>query len=124
MTGPVTNLPRAGREVEAALNGGDEGWAGLERLMLPAVMPDPFRPDDAVLAEMARYAETEIGARVMAWLRSVTDCAPYPHVTAAGFEQAALAAARHEGRAHVGHLITKAIADGQTIRKRMLAEKT
>jgi hypothetical protein len=115
MTGPVGALPRnIAREVAQATES-PGGWEKLEQLMHPAVMPDPFRPDDAMMMELAKFGTTEVGSGVIAWLRSISDLAPYPHVTAGGIEQAALAAARHEGRAHVGHLMAKAIAEGQRL---------
>ena len=117
MTGPVGALPRnMARDVHEALHDPTSGWEKLEQLMLPAVMPDPFRPQDGMMLELAKFAATAPGAAVIAWLRSITDLAPYPHVTAGGIEQAALAAARHEGRAHVGHLLQKAIAEGERLR--------
>lgn len=117
--GPVAHF--GGRNVAAELDeivGSDgDGWEFLKQQLLPALVNDPFRPEDAVLKELARYASTVEGGKVLAWLHSVTDRAPYP----AGFtsiEQAALAAAKHEGRAVVGHLLTRAVAEGQRIQSK------
>lgn len=117
MSGPVGALSRnIAAEVKAAMDD-PGGWETLGGLMTPAVMPDPYRPADAVMLEAARYATTIEGQRFFAWLRAVSDLAPYPHVTAGGIEQAALAAARHEGRAHVGHLLAKLLAEGERLRR-------
>lgn len=122
MSGPATHIPRPMNAASAALHAleGEEGWAALERLMQPAMMPDPYRPADNVLMELGRYAATAEGQQVLAWLHAITDMAPYPNVTAGNIEHAALAAARHEGRAIVGQLVDRAVKEGTALRARKL----
>jgi hypothetical protein len=116
MTGPVSHLPRnMAREVQEALDSRD-GWKVLEQQLLPAIAADSFHPGDEVLIEIARYAETDTGAKVIAWLHSLSDRAPYPCVTGGNLEHAALGAAKHEGRASVGHVIEKAVREGKRLR--------
>ena len=116
MTGPVAHF--GGRDVKAEAaqqDDGPSGWDWFKAQFAPALAPDPFRPEDAVLVELARYAQTEQGRAGIGWLHSITDGAPYP----AGFsslEAAALAAAKHEGRAGVGLVLTRAVAEGQRLR--------
>jgi len=113
MSGPAAHIPRnVAREMKAAIDD-SSGWKFFEEQMLPAVMADGFRPHDQVMVALARFAATLDGAGVVAWLRAISDCAPYPFVTGGNLEHAALGAAKHEGRAHVGHLIGKAISEGQ-----------
>lgn len=93
-----------------------DGWAAFEKMMQPAVMPDPYRPGDDVMMELARYAETAEGRKVLDWLHSITDGAPYPqHI--GSIEQTALAAAKHQGRVLPGEMIRRAVATGKELRK-------
>lgn len=115
MSGPVAHIPRSvAAELKAAMDD-TEGWKFFEEQLLPAAVADSFRPDDKIMITMARFASTLDGSGVIAWLRSISDRAPYPVVTAGNLEHAALGAAKHEGRAHVGHLIEKAIREGQRL---------
>ena len=115
MTGPVANVGsrNVAREVDDALREGS-GWEFFKKQFLPAVVADTFRPADEVLIEIARYSETQGGARVMAWLHELTDGAPYP-VGTTSLEETAIAAARHQGRAGVGHVLKKAVAEGKRL---------
>jgi hypothetical protein len=92
------------------------GWADFARLIDPAKMPNPFRPEDKMMQEFSRYAETVGGRNVVAWLRSITDLAPYPNVSGGNFEQVAIAAAKHDARATIGRMIAAAITEGTAIR--------
>jgi hypothetical protein len=92
-----------------------KGWDDIERMLNPAKMPNPFKPADEVLMELARYAETEQGRKVLEWLHGVTDRAPYPQV-GMSFENVALAAAKHQGRVLVGDILTAAVLEGQALR--------
>ena len=99
----------------AAQDDGPSGWDWFKQAFAPAMVNDPFRPEDEVLIELARYSGTEQGRAVLNFLHSITDRAPYP----AGFkslEEAALAAAKHEGRAGVGLVLSRAVAEGQRLR--------
>lgn len=118
MTGPaIINGPKHfSKELEQAIEG-RSGWDFLEKQLMPALVHDSFRPENRVLDELARYAETEVGREVIAWLRSISDGAPYPRTGFGTLETTALAAAKHEGRAAVGHALALAIAEGQRLRK-------
>lgn len=115
MSGPVTSIPQSIQARADQALADRSGWDALTKALLPAIAPDPFRPADEVLVEIARFAETREGSAVVAWLHSISDLAPYPEVTLRGFEQAALAAAKHQGRASVGLVLKKAIAEGRAI---------
>ena len=111
MSGPVGSLPRnVMREVEAALHE-SSGWDYFEKNVLPLAVADTFRPADDVLVDLAHYANTAQGRRVLAWLHDLTDLAPYP-IGMKTIEDAAMASARHQGRASVGHVLKKAVAEG------------
>lgn len=117
MTGPVAHFgPRdAAREAEAQPEG-PQGWDWFRQALAPLLQPDQFRPDDQLLIEIARYSETEIGRKVFDWLHALTDRAPYPSGDFKAFEEAAIAAAKHAGRAGVGHVLTRAVAEGRKLR--------
>lgn len=104
------------QEVEAALADKD-GWDWFKQSFAPAPVADPFKPEDEVLLEFSRYADTPLGARVVAWLHLISDQSPYPLGTAS-IEETAIAAARHQGRASVGYVISKAIAEGRMLREK------
>lgn len=115
MSGPVAHV---GKVSTPAIGEGLPdlgGWEQFKTLMQPAMMPDPFRPQDDVLRELARYNSTVEGAKVLAWMRSITDGAPYPQQIGS-IEQTALAAAKHQGRCIVGELVSRAIAEGNRLR--------
>jgi hypothetical protein len=115
MSGPVAHIAKSvAADLKAAMDD-SEGWKFFEENLLPAAMADTYRPDDRVMTSLARFAATLDGRDVVAWLRSISDRAPYPFVTGGNLEHAALGAAKHEGRAHVGHLIEKAIREGQRL---------
>ncbi len=117
MSGPAAHIPRnVAKEVQAAMTEAS-GWKTLEEQLLPAAVADSFHPGEEILIEISRYAETTEGAKVMGWLHQLTDRAPYPCVTGGNFEHAALGAAKHEGRASVGHVINKAVREGSRIRE-------
>lgn len=114
MAGPVGELPRnIARELDAALND-DSGWDFFKERFLPAAVADSFRPPDELLVDLARYAETDRGRRVVDWLLDLTANAPYP-VTGHSIQHTALAAAKHEGRAGVGATIKKALREGRRL---------
>lgn len=115
MSGPVGIVANPGApRVALALE--SKGWDDIKQLLEPARMPNPFKPADEVLMELARYAETELGRKVLDWLHGVTDRAPYPQVGAT-FENVALAAAKHQGRALIGDMLTQAVKEGQQLRQ-------
>lgn len=114
MTGPVGALPRnVAGELENALDD-PSGWDWFKERFAPAAVADSLRPGDDVMEGLARWGHTELGQKILAWLHDISDGAPYPvgHTT---IEQAALASARHEGRAGVGHLIEKAVREGNRL---------
>ena len=96
------------------------GWSVLEGLFQPAAVNQPFRPADEVLLEFGRLQRTASGQQLLDWLHKISDLSPYPAVTVRGFEQAALAAAKHEGRSGVGLAIRAAEREG----KALLDQKT
>jgi len=110
MSGPAIPPRNVAREVSEALLESD-GWGYFEKQILPLAMADTFRPDDQLLIMLARYSTTIDGQRFLKWLHEITDQAPYP-VGLTGFENMAMAAAAHGGRAHVGHLVSKAVSEG------------
>lgn len=117
MSGPVANFGARDVAREAAQQDeGPQGWEWFKEQFGPALAADPFRPGDDVLEELARYGRTELGAKVLAWLHGLTDAAPYPAGNFKSFEEAAIAAAKHAGRAGVGHVLTRAVAEGQRLR--------
>jgi hypothetical protein len=115
MTGPVAHVGKA--SVPTVGDGLPDlgGWEQFKNLMQPAMMADPFRPQDDVMRELAWYSGTVEGAKVIAWLRSITDGAPYPQHLG-NIEQTALAAAKHQGRCMPGGMISHAIAEGTRLR--------
>lgn len=114
MSGPVAQVGQSSAPVVGdPLRSG--GWDDFRRMMEPAKFANPLRPGDDVLMELARYAETEQGRKVLAWLHSVTDQTPYPQV-GGSFENVALAAAKHQGRALIGAMLTEAVKEGQALR--------
>lgn len=113
MSGPAIPPRNIAREVtEAALE--SSGWGYFEQQILPLAMSDTFRPADALLTKIALYAQTADGQEFFKWLHEITDRAPYP-VGLDGFENMAMAAAAHGARAHVGHLLNKALIEGQRL---------
>ena len=110
MSGPAIPPRNIAREVsEAVLE--SNGWDFYEKQILPLAMADTFRPKDALLISIAHYSTTIDGQKFLKWLHDITDQAPYP-VGLSGFENMAMAAAAHGGRAHVGHLVSKAVSEG------------
>lgn len=121
MSGPVSHIPKSIQErADQALND-RSGWDAFAKALMPALSADPFRPADNVLVEIARFSRTPEGSAVIAWLHGISDQAPYPDVTVQGFEHAALAAAKHQGRASVGQVLRKAIAEGTAILEARIA---
>lgn len=115
MTGPVASLGPRHQPPPPNETLQSNGWEDFKRLMNPAQMQNPFRPDGKILQEIARYSETVEGREVIAWLRSITDQAPYPNVSGGNFEQVAIAAAKHDARATIGRMIAAAISEGTAI---------
>lgn len=112
--GPVANLPRnVLAELDAAVDD-PAGWDWFKTQFMPAAVADTFRPSDQTLMELAKLANTAWGQTILAWLHDLTDRAPYPMVEGLS-QQVALAAARHQGRAGVGHVLTRAVAEGQRL---------
>lgn len=115
MSGPVAHIRQnVAKELQGAIED-SAGWKFFEENLLPAAMADSWRPDDKVMVTLARLAHTQDGQAAIAWLHAVSDRAPYPFVTGGNLEHAALGAAKHEGRAHVGHLLEKAMREGQRL---------
>jgi hypothetical protein len=99
--GPVINLPRSiTAQVEAAIE--------------DRAVADTFRPEDDLLKQIAQYANTYWGAKVFSWLHDLTDRAPYPMATG-DIQELAMAASRHQGRAGVGHVLAKAVHEGNRL---------
>ncbi len=115
MSGPVNINPRAQvRELDDVLTAGGEGWSALEALMKPAMMPDSSRPDNRVLRFAGAISRTEDGRLFLDWLFLLTLDAPYPRV-GSDFQEAALAAAKHEARAAIGEVLRKAVVEGRNL---------
>lgn len=114
MTGPAAHIARnVLDEVQSAIDD-DSGWAWFKNQFMPTAVADTFRPDDDLLMKIAYLADSADGRRIFAWLHDLTDRAPYPMVCDS-IEATALAAARHQGRAGVGHVLAKAVAEGQRL---------
>lgn len=112
--GPIGELPRNVAEaVDAEINDAD-GWRWFRDEFLPAAVADTFRPADDVLIAIWRLSQTGEGERIFAWLYDLTLNAPYP-ATGGSFENTALAAAKHQGRAGVGQTLKKAVAEGRRL---------
>ena len=114
MSGPAGFIPRnIAAEVNAALEEG-AGWDYFHKQILPLAQADTFRPDDALLKTLAHFSSTLDGMKILQWLHDLTDLAPYP-IGMATLEEAAMAAARHGGRASVGHVLSKAVREGRRL---------
>ena len=114
MSGPAGAIARnVMNEVDAAV-ADESGWDWFKNNFAPAAVADSFRPEDQVLKALFLFAQTETGAKAIAWLHELSDRAPYPMIEGS-FEQAALAAAKHQGRAGVGHVLSKAVAEGKRL---------
>jgi hypothetical protein len=117
MSGPVVNFGspmNVDEQAEAAMDE-PSGWDWFKTQFVPAAVATTFKPEDGVLHTLSLFAETAEGAKVMAWLHELTDRAPYP-VGGASIEELALAAARHQGRAGVGRVLSVAVAEGKKLR--------
>lgn len=90
------------------------GWQGLEKMLAPAKVPDSFDPGQDMKKVLCAFYHTTEGRRIIDWLMDLTVRAPYPHV-GTNFNQAAIAAAKHESRAAVGLVILQAIAEGDAL---------
>lgn len=109
--GPVGAIGRnVARELETAMAAAD-GWDFFEKEFLPAAVADSFRPEEKIMRALARFAATHDGKAAMEWLMALTLEAPYPR-TGGSLEHTALAAALHQGRAGVGHVVKKALREG------------
>jgi hypothetical protein len=117
MSGPIGHVgsTTAGPKIEVDPTK-TAGWPEFDRLRDPSTMQNPHRPEVKMMAEFSRYAETVEGRSVVAWLRSITDLAPYPNMSGGSFEQVAIAAAKHDGKATIGRMIAAAITEGTAIR--------
>lgn len=93
---------------------GGPGWEGLAGEFKPAPVPDRFKPEDEQMRFIAAFYGTAEGRRFFEWIFDLTIRAPYPS-TGTNFEQAAMAAAKHEARVAVGRVICQAIADGRDL---------
>lgn len=113
MSGPAIPPRNAAREVSDALLE-SAGWDYFEKQILPLAVADTFRPADQLLIKIALFSQTVDGQQFFKWLHDITDLAPYP-IGIAGFENMAMAAAAHGARAHVGHLLNKAVIEGQRL---------
>jgi hypothetical protein len=120
MSGPIGALPnqRMTQQLNEMITS-PSGFDALRKMMDPAVMPDPFRPADETLMAIARIARGMDGVKLVDWLRAITDLAPFP-TDFRNMEEAAIAAAKHAGRASIGMVLVKAIVEGN----RLLDEAT
>lgn len=114
--GPVAHVGKRIEEEANALLSDDTPWENLERKFLPALVRDSFRPGDEVMLTLARFAILPDGAKVIAWLHDLSDLAPYPE-NFTTHDEAAIAAAKHAGRAGVGRVLKLAIETGQQMLK-------
>lgn len=112
---PATHLQRSATAMLDDAMGRGNGWSFLESLFQPAAVNQPFRPADEVLMEFGRLQRSAVGQQLLEWLHRISDLSPYPAVTLRGFEQAALAAAKHEGRSGVGLAIRAAEREGKAM---------
>lgn len=113
MTGPFVGGRGIAQEVGAAIAETD-GWDYFKKEFMPALVADSFRPEDQLLIEIYKISQTVEGRKVIAWLHQLTDLAPYPQFIGS-IEQTALMAAKHQGRAGVGHVLAKAVAEGERL---------
>jgi hypothetical protein len=112
--GPVAHVGRRLDEQAAEVLGDETPWENLSRTFLPALVKDSFRPEESVMRELARIAVSPDGAKVVAWLRDLTDLAPYPEYFRTS-DEAGIAAAKHAGRAGVGRVLALALQHGQQL---------
>lgn len=116
MTGPV-NIParRQVHDLDRMLaQAGGVGWDGLAQKMLPALVGDRFRPEDAVLEALGRMWLRPADRAVIEWFFDLTARAPYPNFHG-DMEATALAAAKHMARSAVGETVCHGLSEGLRI---------
>ena len=120
MSGPANPNPRqlaAGAFEELEKQFGAKGWDFFSERFSPALVAQSFDPGEDFKKNLAAFARTELGRRIVDWLLDLTCRAPYP-VTTQDMQDLAFAAAKHQARAAVGETLVKAIADGNVILNR------
>lgn len=83
--------------------------------MAPAQVGHSFRPSEDLMKVIYLLFGTAEGKQIFEWLMDLTLRAPYPHIDGSGFEQAAIAAAKHQARAGIGEVILEAVANGKRL---------
>jgi hypothetical protein len=111
MSGPAASF---GSTIQAPVEDESEGWDFYKQKFMPAVVANTFRPEDSVLIEIYKLSETAEGRKIIDWLHELSDRAPYPRV-GSNFEEVAVAAAKHQGRALVGEVLTEAVREGKRL---------
>lgn len=120
MSGPANPNPRqlaAGGFEELEKQFGAKGWDFFRDQFGPALVGENFDPGEDFKKNLAAFARTDLGRRIVEWLLDMTCRAPYP-ATSQDMQDLAFAAAKHQARAAVGEVIVKAIADGNAILNR------
>lgn len=108
---------RAAMPIEQLLAGTDE-MLDVDKMiekLAPAQAGQNFRPTDDLMKVMYLFFGTVEGKQIFEWLMDLTVRAPYPHVNGSNFEQAAIAAAKHQSRCGVGEVILEAVAQGKRL---------
>ena len=115
MSGPVS-FPSSMMALDQMLEQmGGRGWEGLENEFKPAQTRQNFEPEDKIKKIIAAfYDSSSEGRQMVEWIFDLTFRAPYPS-TGTSFEQAAIAAAKHEARAAVGRVLVQAIVEGRAL---------
>lgn len=120
MSGPANPSPRelaAGTFEELERQFGTKGWDFFREQFAPALVSQSFDPGEDFKKNLAAFARTDLGRRIVDWLLELSCRAPYP-VTSQDMQDLAFAAAKHQARAAVGETIIKAIADGNQLLNR------
>lgn len=92
----------------------DDGWQGLEDMMLPAKQKAAFEPEDDVAKFIYGLSQTIEGSQVVEWLMDITLRLPL-RSTGRTFEETALMTATRQGINGVGEAVLKAIARGEEL---------
>ncbi|YBV97534.1 hypothetical protein M1D80_11835 [Phyllobacteriaceae bacterium JZ32] len=115
MNQPLTTR-RATMPLEDMLKGTDD-YLNVEKMiekLAPAQVGQNFRPSDNLMKFLYLFSQQRDAKELFDWLMDLTIRAPYPHISGS-FEEAAIAAAKHQARAGIGEVIIEAIAEGKRL---------
>ena len=119
MTAPVFSRREAQPLDRLIASAGGEGWAGLDKLLEPALAKrQSCEPGDDIKKALAVMARAGQGRAVIEWLMDITVRAPF-RVTGATVEETAMRASNRQGIEGVAEAVLAAIADGE----RLLSEE-